>query len=106
MPLSSLMEKSLDGLIIALCADFARRQTAIKEKALPKRVLMEYKFLNLRILEGAIEIVGIRDARIFIDDIGAHRGYANSKIEGLSEPIYKRKKAETKLSIAKKLSLK
>ncbi len=99
------MDKSLEGLIVAMCADFDRRQKAIEEKALPKRVLMEYKFLNLRILEGAMEAVGINEAKQFIDDIGARRGYAKSPIDGFSEPVYKMKKAKAKISIAKKLSL-
>ena len=105
MPASPLMDKSLEDIVIALCADFERRRLAIEEKALPKRVLLEYKFLNLRILEGTIEIVGIRNAKGFIDDIGARRGYAKSCIEDMSEPSYKKLKAKTKLSIAKKLSL-
>ena len=47
MPASPLMDKSLEDIVIALCADFERRKLAIEEKALPKRVLLEYKFLNL-----------------------------------------------------------
>ena len=105
MPNAPLMDKSLEGLIVALCADFNRRDAAIKEKALPKRVLLEYKFLNLRILEGAMEAVGIRDAKAFIDDIGARRGYAKSPLDGMSEQTYKVTKACAKRSIARKLSL-
>ena len=105
MPATPLMERTLEEVIIALCADFDRRQTAIKEKALPKRVLLEYKFLNLRILEGAMDIVGIKDAKIFIDDIGARRGYAKSCVDGISEPKYKVTKACVKKSSARKLSL-
>ena len=105
MSLSPLMDKSLEGLIVALCADFGRRQKEIKEKALPKRVLLEYKFLNLRILEGAIEAVGTRNALLFIDEIGTRRGYAKSEIDDLSEAAYKKRKAEAKISIAKKLCL-
>ena len=105
MPVSALMDKSLDGLVVALCADFERRQSAIQEKALPSRVLLEYKFLNLRILEGAIEIVGAKNAKLFIDEIGARRGYAKSLVEGLSEPSYKTQKAAAKLAIARKLLL-
>ena len=105
MPLSPLMDKSLEDIVIALCADFERRNLAIKEKSLPKRVLMEYKFLNLRILEGAMEIVGTKNAILFIDDIGARRGYAKSNIDEMSESTYKQKKAEAKLNLAKRLSL-
>ena len=105
MPASPVMEKSLEEIIIALCADFDRRKLAIEEKALPKRVLLEYKFLNLRILEGAMDAVGIRAAKIFIDDIGARRGYAKSSVDWLSEPTYKITKAAVKRSIARKLSL-
>ena len=105
MSLSPFMDKSVSELVIALCADFERRRCAIRDKSMSQRVLMEYKFLNLRILEATMEIVGVRDALLFIDDIGARRGYANSQIDGLSEPIYKRKKAEVKLYIAKKLAL-
>ena len=104
MPLNSFWKKR-HLVSIALCADFERRQCEIKEKNLQKSVLMEYKFLNLRILEGAIEVVGIKEARLFINDIGNRRGYAKSEIDVISETTYKKKKAEVKLSIAKKLSL-
>ena len=39
----ALMDKSLDGLIVALCADFERRRISLDEKSLPTKVLMEYK---------------------------------------------------------------
>ena len=101
----ALMDKSLDGLIVALCADFERRRISLDEKSLPTKVLMEYKFLNLHILEGVIEIVGVKDARLFINEIGARRGYAKTEIDGMSESIYKQKKAKAKINIAIKLSL-
>jgi hypothetical protein len=68
-------------------------------------VLLEYKFLNLRILEGAIEAVGMKVAKEFIYDIGARRGYAKTAVENVSEPIYKYQKALAKMAIARKLSL-
>ena len=100
-----MMDKSLDNLICALCGDFDRRRRAIEEKKLPMRVLLEYKFLNYKILEATIEIVGAANALTFIEDIGAHRGYAKSMIEFYSEGAYKKAKALVKQSIALRLAL-
>ena len=105
MPDGSLMDKSLGALVVAICADFDRRERAIKEKKLPMKVLMEYKYLNLRILEGVMEVVGIENAPTYIREIGERCGYANSKIAEISEYNYKRLKNAAKRAIARKLAL-
>lgn len=101
----SVMCKSLENLIKAMCADFGRRALVIEERSAPYNVIMEYRFLNYRILEAAIEVSGSRDAREYISDIGLGIGYANSALNVLSEHTYKTRKKEIKRNIARRLSL-
>lgn len=100
-----IMPEELDAVITALCADFSRRSRVIAERTAPYNVIMEYRFLNYRIMNAAIEIAGSRDAREFIEDIGLCRGYAASELFMLSEVIYKQKKREVRDNIARRLSL-
>ncbi len=99
-----LMPKTLDAVIIALCADYARRAEATCGQEIPFNVMMEYRFLNYRIINAAMEIAGERDALTFVLEIGSRCGYANSATY-LSESVYKTRKKEVKENIAKKLSL-
>ena len=101
----AVMCDSLDGLIAAICADYCRRAEVIENKSAPYNVLMEYRYLNYRILSAAIEVLGSRDAYEFIKDIGSGRGYVKSRLCTLSESVYKRRKKEVKHNIAKRLSL-
>ena len=100
-----VMPMELEGLIVALCADFCRRSEVIRDKSAPYNVIMEYRFLNYRIVNAAIEIAGSRDALEFIWDIGSGRGYAESELWVLSEAVYKQRKKEVKSNIARRLSL-
>ena len=95
---------TLDYLIIAICRDFRTRQRAISEKSFKRRTLMEYEYLNRRLIEAASEIVG-DDYETYIDEIGNKVGYAYSKIDDVSETEYKQRKREVKISIAKRLHL-
>ena len=95
----------LDRLIVAICADFARRQEAIESRSVGRRVRMEYAYMNSRVLDGAGEISGGALAKTFIDEIGSGTGYAGSKLCGMGESTYKTYKKEIKENIAKKLSL-
>ena len=99
-----LMPKTLDALVVALCADYSRRAEAIDLRELPFNVIMEYRFLNYRIITAAMEISGERDALTFVSEIGGRHGYVNSGTY-LSESVYKTRKKEIKQNIAKKLSL-
>lgn len=92
---------SLDGLIVALCRDYERRACGSSVK----RVEMEYKYINTRLFEAVSEVVGLGNARTLIDEIGSHVGYANSRLDELSETSYKKLKQEVKLAIARKLYL-
>lgn len=100
-----VMSKSLDELITALCADYLRRADVIATRSAPYNVIMEYRFLNYRIMNAAIEIAGTRDALSFIDDIGSGLGYAGSGLYALAERVYKERKRDVKYNIAKRLSL-
>ena len=100
-----LMPSGLDAVIIALCADYSRRAEAIVSGSVPYNVIMEYRFLNYRIMNAAIEIAGTRDAALFIKDIGDNTGYAASELWVLSEKVYKCRKKEVKDNIARRLSL-
>lgn len=100
-----LIPAELDKILIALCADYQRREEIIRRKSAPYNVIMEYRFLNYRIMNATIEIAGSRDAISFIKDIGENVGYADSELWLLSETIYKERKREVKLNILKRLSL-
>ena len=104
MPNEILIPRTLDAVIIALCADYVRRAKAIEEGKIPFNVTMEYRFLNYRILNAAMEASGERDALKFVNEIGNRRGYVDSETY-LSESVYKNRKREVKENIAKKLSL-
>ena len=95
----------LDRLIVAICADYARRKAAIEEHSVSRRVEMEYKYMNSRVFDGAGEISGGALAELFINDIGSGTGYSSSKIYGMGESTYKMYKTEIKGNIARKLSL-
>ena len=99
-----LIPRTLDAVIVALCADYPRRACAIEMESMPFNVVMEYRFLNYRILNAAMEASGERDALKFINEIGSRRGYVDSETY-LSESVYKNRKREVKENIAKKLSL-
>lgn len=97
--------ESLDSLIVSLCLDFGRREEAVANGRCKSRTAMEYKYINNRISEAAIEIVGEKYGRAFIDEIGSKTGFAYSAVDCLSERIYKLRKLEIKMNIAKKLHL-
>ena len=97
--------ETLDMLVVALCRDFERRENAIAKRSCKTRTEMEYRYINYRILEAAEEIVGERYARIFIDEIGCRIGYAYSTVDCMSEFLYKERKKDMKLNIARRLHL-
>lgn len=99
-----LMPPTLDKVIVALCADYSRRAEAIEKREIPFNVLMEYRFLNYRMLDAAMEIAGGRDALAFITEIAERRGNVQSSLY-LSETLYKTRKKEIKVNIAKRLSM-
>lgn len=100
-----VMPEGLEKIIKSLCADYARRAVIITCKNAPFNVVMEYRFLNYRILNAAIEVAGDRDARSFIQDIGDGTGYASTGLWNLSESEYKHRKSLVKKNIARRLSL-
>lgn len=95
----------VDAIITAICADYPRRSSVILCKSAPYNVIMEYRFLNYRIMNAAVEIAGSRDALLFIYDIGSNVGYTSSQLYTLSESVYKNRKNLVKENIAKRLSL-
>lgn len=97
--------ESLDGVIVALCSDYPRRAEALAAGTGERLTLMEYKYLNYKMAEGAAEIVGERFAIPYITEIGRRIGYASSVADCISETTYKLKKLEVKLNIARKLHL-
>lgn len=96
---------SLDDLVRALCRDFERRRDAIREGSVGKRTYMEYAYINGKMLDAACELAGEREAEIYIREIGEKIGYAYSEIPCASEVLYKKRKLEIKLNIARKLHL-
>ena len=100
-----MMPGGIDDIIRALCADYLRRSQVITFRDAPYNVIMEYRFLNYRMMNAAVEIAGTRDAMQFIHDIGNSVGYAHSSLILLPEKIYKDRKMGVKSNIAKRLSL-
>jgi hypothetical protein len=96
---------SVDLVVTALCRDFPRRAVAIENQAASSRTLTEFRYLNFKILEAVSDVVEDNLVTIFIKEIGENIGYANTKIEGLSEVAYKTYKKLIKERIAKKLHL-
>ena len=92
-------------IVVAMCADYERREKAISEGLVSHRTDMEYRYLNFKIYDAAAEIVGERQARVFINEIGRKSGYANSDTVAISETAYKIRKREVKVNIAKRLHL-
>ena len=100
----TLLVPEIDSVVVALCADYARRAEIISYGCATHRVEMEYKYLNYKIYEAVAEIVGEESAMSVIKDIGYKRGYAKSDAE-MSEATYKRRKQAVKHAIARKLML-
>ena len=96
---------TLDELVIALCLDYRRRQTAIQEKSVTKRTDTEYRYYNFKIYDAAAEIVGERFAECYIEEIGERVGFAKSKTTCFSELMYKNYKRKIIDNVAKKLHL-
>lgn len=97
--------ESADALAAALCADYFRRERVIREGGAPLRVRMEYEYLNRKIYTAARELCEkAEDALVYIEEIGAKRGYAKSRFT-VSEKTYKVKKREVKLNILRRLYL-
>lgn len=99
------LPSTLDGVVTALCADYGRREEAIRDRSVSPRTAMEYKYINHNIFIAAAEIVTEKYARVYIDEIGRKLGYAASEHDAISEAAYKNEKKEVKISIAKRLHL-
>lgn len=98
------MRCGVDEIVIALCLDYERRESAIRTHSVTHRTEMEYRYLNYKLFSATAQIVGTNDAVDFIREIGERLGYAKSDT-GLSEKAYKELKREVKSAIAKNLHL-
>jgi len=95
---------TVDGIIVALCKDYERRENAIRNKSFSSRTSMEYEYINSKIREAAREIVG-DEADKYVNEIGDRVGYAYSEVMTASESTYKKVKKEIKINIARKLHM-
>ncbi len=96
---------TLDSLIYALCDDYSRRETIIKDGSASRRTLLEMEYLNYKIYSAAAEISGDALAPVYIKEIGSNIGYAKSEDYSISEVTYKLRKSEIKKNIGRKLHL-
>ena len=92
-------------LIRALCADYERRAEALISGRLSHATEMQYKYLNYKIYDAAAETVGEALAEIYVKEIGFSTGYADTRVEAVSETTYKRDKKRVREAIARKLNL-
>ena len=99
------MQAPLDGLICALCADYARREELLRRGGLSRRVECELRYLNAKIIDTTLEICDDSELDGFITEIGSSVGYAKSELYHLSEGTYKKRKREIKNNIARRLYL-
>ena len=99
------IESSLDAVVIALCLDYGRRQSAIESRSATKRTDTEYRYYNFKMLDAVSEIAGERFAERYIYEIGKRIGYAKSSLTCFSETTYKIYKRRIIDNIAKKLHL-
>ena len=96
--------EALDFLIIAFCRGFDARERAIDEKSCSRRTVMEYEYINRRLVDASREIVG-DDYLIYIYEIGEKIGYAHSRVSDICETDYKMKKKQVKMNMARKMHL-
>ncbi len=99
------LEKCIDTLVSALCADYERRARAIEGRSASLRVDTEFRYLNFKIYDAVAECVGEDICEIFIREIGLHTGYANSALNCMCESSYKEYKRRAKRAIAESLHL-
>ena len=99
-----VLDESLDVLVVAMCQDYFRRKSIIEKGNVKRRIDTELRYLNYKIYDAATEVVGEENAELFIKEIGSRIGYAASECS-MSESIYKTKKRDLKIKIAKNLYL-
>ena len=63
---TSLISPTVDGVVVALCADYGRRKRAIEERGICRRTDTELRYLNARIYDAVAEVVGEPLAEQFI----------------------------------------
>ena len=97
-------EKNLSDIVIALCADYERRNSVIKDKSERERVISEYLYINSKLFGAAAEIAGPEQAERYINDIGNAIGYARTEVEDVSEGTYKKMKSEIKENMYRRLN--
>lgn len=96
---------SVTMLVKALCADYMRREEAIKFSAITGPVLARYVELNAAI-DTALETVesGIREG--LLADIGSGRGYEGSDLaDVMAKNTYYKRKEKVIKAIARELAL-
>ena len=91
-------------LVVAMCRDYFRRKRIIGEGSVKRRIDTELRYLNYKIYDAAVEVVGEDEAEVFIKEIGEKIGYAGTA-SAFSESTYKSKKSELKVRIAENLYL-
>ena len=99
-----MIDRSVEGVVVALCADYGRRAEAIRNHSVSHRTEMEFRYYNFKIYDAAAEVVGAREAEMYLKDVGERIGYASSELaDTCSERSYKSRKIEVKKNIALKL---
>ncbi len=96
---------TLSDVVVALCRDFDRRKREINLCRMSRRTIMEYKYLNFIMYDAACEIAGERYGEVYIKEIGNGIGYAKTEIDDISEVTYKKRKADVKMNILRRLHM-
>ena len=98
-------EGTLDMLVVALCRDYERRRRILQDPKTAFRTAAELRYINFKIHDATLEIVGEEDAELYIKEIGERIGYAYSAVSDVCERTYKTRKRAVMTNIAKRLHL-
>ena len=92
-------------VVRAHCADYQRKENALKDSNLSPEIRRNYETVNASILESLEEIEEMCRSD-FLADIADNRGYEKSRINWLfSKTAYYNRKDKAIYDIAKKLNL-
>jgi hypothetical protein len=92
-------------VVVALCADYERRERILRRQSATPDVLSLYETLNRGIDRAVAELCEARIRTEMRRDIGAKRGARRTPLYFMSEGTYKRRKRDTQHRIAEALHL-
>lgn len=103
--MTSKLPLGVEHAVRGVCEDYGRRKLEIEKGKLPPETIGHYMVINAKIDNAIASCCDESYCEEIREDIGASKGYRNTKIAYLSYGSYKTRKKECKLAIAKALNL-